>query len=572
MLRHVLIVAMLLVSVFGAEDKKVDDWDLNITQNADKRVLMKGKKGFIYSVTVAAAPMAKVRTLGLSVGGAKDANNFYENIKRGYLPKVESITYEGVFYEHYFDIKSSSCKNLFCPNYMTARVLNPFSQKGEEFLLVGLDSNIDMSKFKRDRLNLVIVLDISGSMSSPFDSYYYDKMGNRIRNEEGREPKIEVATKTIVNLINHLNGSDSLGVVLFNHNAYRAKPLRSIATTDIEAIKKHILDLKARGGTNWSAGYKKALELFENYENSGAQNRIIFITDAMPNRGELRKEGLLGLAKKASEKGIYTTFIGVGVDFNNNLVEAVSKTRGANYYSVHSAKEFKKRLDKEFEYMVTPLVFDLKLTLRSPSYKIAAVYGSPEAKRATGEIMFVNTLFPTPTDESGAKGGVVLLKLKKLSHNGGDIALNVEYKDRAGKIHKVSKRVSFKEGLYSEGKAVSKAILLARYTDLIKNFLIDSAKACNSKPYPPIPILKKHCLAFPPDREDYRYVSTWERKSCKLRVSEGYKKIFEMFKNYYKREAEKIGDSSLNKELKLLNKLTDTPSSSGKLDDWQFNR
>ena len=69
----------------------------------------------------------------------------------------------------------------------------------------------------------------------------------------------------------------------------------------------------------------------------------------------------------------YATFIGIGVDFNSELVESISKIRGANYYSVHSAEEFKKRLDDEFEFMVTPLVFGLTLKLGGAYYSGVAL-------------------------------------------------------------------------------------------------------------------------------------------------------------------------------------------------------
>ena len=43
----------------------------------------------------------------------------------------------------------------------------------------------------------------------------------------------------------------------------------------------------------------------------------------------------------------------MGLDFNTELVEAISKVRGANYFSVHSPGEFKKRLVEQFDYAVT---------------------------------------------------------------------------------------------------------------------------------------------------------------------------------------------------------------------------
>lgn len=43
---------------------------------------------------------------------------------------------------------------------------------------------------------------------------------------------------------------------------------------------------------------------------------------------------------------------GVGLDFNTELVEGISKVRGANYFSVHSPGEFRRRLTDEFDYAV----------------------------------------------------------------------------------------------------------------------------------------------------------------------------------------------------------------------------
>lgn len=42
-----------------------------------------------------------------------------------------------------------------------------------------------------------------------------------------------------------------------------------------------------------------------------------------------------------------------------------------------SAGDFKRRLDEEFDFMVTPLVFDLSLNFISSSFYISDVYGNP---------------------------------------------------------------------------------------------------------------------------------------------------------------------------------------------------
>ncbi len=418
----------------------IDDWEYNSTIEQKDSTRTMSNAGYTKGGVVAmSAPTPKsfrsVKKVGMAVGGAKDSNNFKANIDKGYLPKLDSITYEGQFYNHYFDtgLNGNSCKELFCPSYSSAKRLNSFSNEDEYFLSVGLNSGIEEGNFKRKKLNLVVVLDISGSMGSSFDAYHYDNMGNKVKNEDkSHKKKMEIATESIVSMLSHLKDDDRLGIALFDHGSYKAKPLNLVGNSDKEAIRDHILALTERGGTNWSAGYKEGLGLFEGVNTSDKlyENRIIFLTDAMPNTGELSKNKLFGLAKNASEKNIHTTFIGVGVDFNNDLVEYVSKTKGANYFSVHSSKAFSKLLDEEFEYMVTPLVYDLELKLSSSNYSIKAVYGSPDAKMATGQIMKVNTLFPSKNDGTATKGGVVLLKLKKLGEGSrDDIRLDVSYSD-----------------------------------------------------------------------------------------------------------------------------------------------
>eukprot|EP01084_Bolivina_argentea_P110064 196596_1 len=48
----------------------------------------------------------KKNTIGLSVGGARDINNFRKCIEEGYMPSIGSITYNGLLYEYNFDTET----------------------------------------------------------------------------------------------------------------------------------------------------------------------------------------------------------------------------------------------------------------------------------------------------------------------------------------------------------------------------------------------------------------------------------------------------------------------------------
>jgi len=58
----------------------------------------------------------------------------------------------------------------------------------------------------------------------------------------------------------------------------------------------------------------------------------------------------------------------MGLDANAELADILSGIRGANHYFIHSATEFERRLGEEFDYMVTPLVYDLNLDVDADGY------------------------------------------------------------------------------------------------------------------------------------------------------------------------------------------------------------
>jgi Ca-activated chloride channel family protein len=256
-----------------------------------------------------------------------------------------------------------------------------------------------------------------------------------------------------------------------------------------------------------------------------------------------------------ADQGIYTTFIGIGVDFNSELVESITKIKGANYYSVHSASEFKERMDDEFDYMVTPLVFDLRLRLDAPGYEIEKVYGSPEADQATGELMKVNTLFPSKAEEGLVKGGVILVKLKKLSSEG-SMKLKVSYMDRNGVLDSDEAEVNVGEVNNGDAKddfyqnnGIRKAVLLTHYADLLKNWMIDERKAAKSgwKIVPSVTLANG--IVIPVE------LGEWERQSMPLTVSDPYRELFVMFADYFQKEMQAIGDDTLGQEELILRKL-----------------
>jgi Ca-activated chloride channel family protein len=274
--------------------------------------------------------------IGLSSGGAKDIANFRENIQNNYLPLPTDVTYEGLFYDYYFDTGAVEPTNkLYSPSYSTAVTRDPLSGQTEYYLSVGLNSGLKESDFQRKKLNLVIVLDISGSMGEAYNQYYYDRNGNPVDAyaEEGihHMNKMQSANESVVSILNQLRWDDQFAMVTFNSEAFLNRPMGLVGDANMTAVKNQVLDIYSGGSTNLSAGLKLATRQFDGLSELNSyeyENRIMVLTDAQPNTGDYSSSGLLGIMKNNAERRIYTTVIGIGVDFNSTLIEQISGNQG----------------------------------------------------------------------------------------------------------------------------------------------------------------------------------------------------------------------------------------------------
>jgi Ca-activated chloride channel family protein len=525
--------------------------------------------------------------VGMATGGAKDANNFRDNVHEGYVPMPDSLAYEGLFYDYYFetgdgrpggdapggepaDQSDPADEGLFYPSYARAVTESPLSGERERYLTVGLNSTLTEADLERKPLNLVAVVDVSGSMDSRFDQYYYDEHGNRreVEADGEDESKMAAARRALSALTEQLRDEDCLGVVLYSSEAHVAKPLRRVGETDMDAIRGHVAEIRAGGGTNMAAGFDAAMDLLESHHGADlteVENRVVFMTDAMPNRGATGEADIVERFQDAADRHVHTTFIGIGLDANADLVESISGVRGANHYFVHSTAEFEERLGEEFTYMVTPLVFDLSLDVVSDGYEIEAVYGSPDAARATGEVMHVTTLFPSPTSGGETRGGVTLLELRETDSDSNSdpdpsIELVANWVERDGTQGQTADAISFPAGdaEHFDDTGVRKAVFLSRYGRLLREW-IGAVRATDDES----DVTDEEAnVADEGGIDDWqspaeRELGAWEEQSVPLRVPVPYREEFETFREHALREIEHVGDETLARELDVLELLSD---------------
>jgi Ca-activated chloride channel homolog len=514
------------------------------------------------------APRAPSANLGFAVGRANDVGNFRQNIENEFLPLFTDITYEGLFYDYFFDTGlTEACESLFCPSYAQALSPDPFSEREERYLSVGLNSGIKESDFKRKQLNLTVVIDVSGSMDGAFNRFFYDGTGvqRELSNEESALLKMDVAIEAVTALLDHLEPQDRIGIVSFNSESRVVQPLSKVSNLNLDDVRQKVTRLRAFSGTNMSAGMRAATNQYQDLleiDPSESENRIIFVTDAMPNQGETSRTGLVGMIESNAQKNLYSTVIGVGVDFNTDLVESITKNRGANYHSVHSPAQFIEQMDENFDFMVTPLVFDLRLALEGEGWSIDQVFGSPEADEATGEVFRVNTLFPSRSEGGQTRGGLILVKLSRNPEvENRELKISASFENRLGEKSSIETLVEFVDtsDQHFDNTGIRKGILLTRYASLIRNWVLDERSSYQDERPILRPLIDSEwgIPILPP--WPISRLGQWERRSTPLYVAHKYREIFSQFRTYFVSESEALGDEDLQQELKILDRLANNP-------------
>jgi hypothetical protein len=487
--------------------------------------------------------------MGMAASGAMDANAFCRstltNAHR--LPPPESITWEGVLHEHYYET-GTTAKRVE-PSFSLVSSSDPLSGCKECWLTLGLNSCYDgrgIQQKGRLPCNIVFVIDVSGSMGSCF------------RGHSGVS-KLQAAKDAVSGILPLLRADDTVAILAFDTQCTVEAPLTALcehdATKQLETV---ISSLQTRGGTCFMAGFEGAMQILQEAENglmstpvgwtprideelpaasrdatqflkqtlqeaenglmsiapscvehalsflnfgdiaraggstvacdvsrqAFTETRIFFMTDMNINQGNKDAASLMkAIEDAATQHGVMTTIVGIGIDFDVTLTDHLACVRGANYFTVHSTDEFLTQMTEEVDYLMAPLAFDLKVEIASSidednsNSQVSAVhvYGAPEpaknGPRPAGTLARINSFFPSSTNEQGqTKGSLIICRLDHVPSSG-HLSLKTSYNPRNGDpIQCLYHQAEVRDEMDA---AALKGIALVRYVNAIRCYLSD---------------------------------------------------------------------------------------------------
>lgn len=144
--------------------------------------------------------------------------------------------------------------------------------------------------------------------------------------------KIESVIDASCALVNWLTRHDSLSIVAYSADVQIIQPVTNL--TEKISVTDRIKNIQVATSTNLSGGWLSALRSIESANIPNAYKRVILLTDGNPTSGIKEPADLIQIAKDHFLRGISTTTIGVGDDFNEAILMEIAKVGGGNFYFV----------------------------------------------------------------------------------------------------------------------------------------------------------------------------------------------------------------------------------------------
>lgn len=228
--------------------------------------------------------------------------------------------------------------------------------------------------FPRTPLNLALVLDRSGSMA------------------EGR--KMPFAREAAAFAVKQLLPTDRVGVVLFDNVVEVLVP--GGPAVDKPGLVRRIEQIQPRGSTDLHGGWAEGGRQAEAGLVPGGVNRVLLLSDGLANVGVVDPNTIAAEARGLAARGVGTTTLGVGDDYNEDLLEAMALAGDGHYYYIESPVQLVDIFQTELHGLMETLGQKVSLGLEPMAGATVADVLNDFEKASTGRLMLPNLVVDMP--------------------------------------------------------------------------------------------------------------------------------------------------------------------------------
>ena len=357
----------------------------------------------------ASADGANAGFAGLAQAGAQDFGLFRSILEAGEVPAPGTLDDVGFFAEHKIDQPPPDCGKQVCGHAQLGEMGNMLTSSPLTLLQIGLNTPLQSAQLKRPPLHAVLALDRSQSMAGA--ALDHVKVG-------------------ITLMVGELRPGDRVSVVAFSDQAEVLLEAHAIGGEDggKQAVLNSLGGLQAGGKTNLYSGLFSAFAVAAAHQASGAESRVILLSDGAATAGLLQPGKLVSLAAGWAKKGIGITTIGLGKAADLSTLRDLAEVGAGHFYFLDKPAAVEEVFVEEARTFFVPLALDVRIEVEiGDGWLVGGAYGTHGWKgHASGGRIDLPGLFlagrsdasdplpgPAGTGRRGG-GGAMLLALMPL--------------------------------------------------------------------------------------------------------------------------------------------------------------
>ncbi len=269
------------------------------------------------------------------------------SLLNGYLPDPAAVRTEEMI--NYFNYDYATPQSDEAPFAPQASVF-PTPWNPDTLLMhIGIQG-YDIPASERPPVNLVFLIDTSGSMNDP--------------------QKLPLLIQSFRLLLGELNDHDQVAIVTYAGSA--GVVLEPTPATEVRKILNSLMRLGAGGSTAGQAGLQQAYALAEEMADDGDTSRVILATDGdfnvgISDRGELQK-----YIEAKRETGVYLSILGFGQgNYNDALMQTLAQNGNGTAAYIDTLAEAQKVLVDQIGGALFTIAQDVKIQVEFNPAEVA---------------------------------------------------------------------------------------------------------------------------------------------------------------------------------------------------------
>ncbi len=243
------------------------------------------------------------------------------------------------------------------------RLSHPLLAADEEnfYLQIDFTGNKISNQDERPPINLAMVIDRSGSMSGE---------------------KLAYAKRALSTVVDLLTANDALSLIIYDDEAEILTPLQRLTERNKRQILSLISDIQADGSTALYAGVTLGAKSLQESLSAKRVSRVILLSDGLANVGPQSVSALQSLGSRLNEEGISVSTIGLGDDYDEDLMTGLARAAGGNHAFVAKINALPEIFSKELNATATIVADNITVTLTlAPEIRLQRLLAEEVAER-----------------------------------------------------------------------------------------------------------------------------------------------------------------------------------------------